>query len=90
LVRLKPDTTMAVDDVHPTMPSSSGTMADSNAPLDLKKLTLLHELMAAQLELMVTEQARQHDLLEDVKRQIEPLRDLPALVRTVLENQTRR
>jgi hypothetical protein len=72
------------------MPSSSGAMADSDATLDLKKLTLLHELMATQLELMVTEQARQGDALEDIKRQLAPLRELPALVRTLLENQTRR
>lgn len=65
-------------------------MADGDLTLDLKKLTLLHELMATQLELMVTEQARQGDLLEDIKRQLDPLRELPGLVRTVLENQTRR
>jgi hypothetical protein len=65
-------------------------MADSDVTLDIKKLALLHELMATQLELMVTEQARQGDLLEDIKRQLDPLHELPALVRTVLENQTRR
>jgi hypothetical protein len=64
-------------------------MAGGDVTLEIKKLTL-HELMATQLELMATEQAKQRDVIEDIRRQLDPLRELPALVRTVLENQARR
>jgi hypothetical protein len=65
-------------------------MSDDDLALEVKKLTLLHELIATQLEVMVNEQARQGDLLEDIIDRLEPLRALPALVRTILEHQTPR
>ncbi len=56
--------------------------------LELKRLVLLDELMSTQLELIVNEQAKQLEMLEDIRRQLEPLRPLPALAR-VIEEQVR-